>query len=57
MFLMKKLIRLLITMRSIDLIETYVYVYIWNEQSSSKWKRRVVIDVAILNVALNVAIS
>ena len=57
MFLMKKLIRLLITMRSIDLIETYVYVYIWNEQSSSKWKRRVVIDVAILNVALNVVIS
>ena len=57
MFLMKKLIRLLITMRSIDLIETYIYVYIWNEQSSSKWKRRVVIDVAILNVALNVVIS
>ena len=57
MFLMKKLIRLLITMRSIDLIETYIYVYIWNEQSSSKWKRRVVIDAAILNVALNVAIS
>ena len=25
MFLMKKLIRLLITMRSIDLIETYIY--------------------------------
>ena len=57
MFLMKKLIRLLITMRSIDLIETYIYVYIWNEQSSSKWKRRVVIDAAMLNVALNVAIS
>ena len=52
MFLMKKLIRLLITMRSIDLIKTYIR----NEQSSSKWKRRVAIDVAILNVALNVAI-
>ena len=29
MFLMKKLIRLLITMRSIDLIETYIYMYIY----------------------------